>query len=122
MEEDSLISWDFKVREPADEGILSTYGKASATAGGAQDPMAISHLGHQALFLSCIESLRRRGKVTVDGTEGSRAVTLIEAIYKSAREKGQSNCPERTKSKQWIDLNTDEQLYKNNCFLNIEMA
>jgi predicted dehydrogenase len=87
VEEDRLLAWEFKTKEPDDDRIRSAYGKSGAVVSGASDALAISHLGHQALFSSFIASVRGQAPVLIDGPEGARAVTLIESIYRSAREK-----------------------------------
>lgn len=87
MEEERLLAWNFKTKDPGDDRIRAEHGKKDAAAGGASDAMAISHLGHRDLFASFVESLRADSPVLIDGAEGRRAVALIEAIYRSAREK-----------------------------------
>ena len=88
MEEEAIIRWDFKKEEPGDQEIRERF-SAGAHAGGASDPMAISHDGHRKQFEDCIKAVEAGGKPLVDGYEAVKAVALVEAMYKSATNGGQ---------------------------------
>jgi predicted dehydrogenase len=86
MEEESILAWQFADERPEDEEIRKKYGPdATKTGGGASDPKAIGHHGHKMLFESFVNSLKDGTPVVLDGTEGKRAVEIIEATYRSAK-------------------------------------
>ena len=81
--------WDFAEPAPQDEEIRASLLACGATRGlGANDPKAIHALGHQRCFEDVITSIRSGHPPLVSGPEARKAVTLIEAIYQSAREGG----------------------------------
>ena len=88
LEEETIIRWDFAKEEPEDEVIRQRFA-AGAHAGGASDPMAISHDGHKKQFEDCIRAVETGGKPLVDGCEAAKAVALVETIYQSAASGGQ---------------------------------
>jgi predicted dehydrogenase len=81
--------WDFAAPAPQDEEIRASLLACGVTRGlGANDPKAIHALGHQRCFEDAITAIRAGRPPLVDGPEARKAVTLIEAIYQSAREGG----------------------------------
>lgn len=86
MEEDRLLAWAFKDELPEDGRVREAYCALGAAGSGASNALGISHLGHQALIASFVDSIRRDTPVLIDGREGMRSVRLIETIYRSARE------------------------------------
>jgi predicted dehydrogenase len=85
MEEENIRAWKFAEELPEDEEIRKQYGSATATGGGASDPAAIGHHGHKLLFESFVQALREDRPPDIDGVEGRKAVEIIEAIYRSAK-------------------------------------
>ena len=89
LEEENIITWKFAEELPEDEEIRRKYSSANKTGGGASDPKAIGHHGHKMLFESFVNSVLEDKPVDIDGTEGRKAVEIIEAAYRSAK----SNSP-----------------------------
>jgi UDP-N-acetyl-2-amino-2-deoxyglucuronate dehydrogenase len=54
---------------------------------GASDPMALDITGHRRQIEDLIEAVRQNRSPMIDGTEGLKALELVLAIYRSAREK-----------------------------------
>ncbi|XZE51768.1 Gfo/Idh/MocA family protein [Planctomycetaceae bacterium SH139] len=86
LEEEDLIQWDFAQPEANDETIREEMRGQTQTGGGAADPSAIGHHGHQMVFQDFAASVAEDRQPAIDGREGRRSVELIEAIYQSARE------------------------------------
>jgi len=84
IEEESIVKWEFDEERPEDAQIRKEFLSATATGGGAADPMAIGYHGHKRLFESFVNSLRNNTAIEIDGPEAIKAVEIIEAIYKSA--------------------------------------
>ena len=55
--------------------------------GGFSNPMAISFDNHRRQYQDFIDAIREDRPPAIDGAEGLRSVTLIEAIYESMRNK-----------------------------------
>jgi len=84
VEQDDIILWTFAEEQPQDEEIRQKFGKGSETSGGAADPAAISHVGHQKQFEDFLQAVQSDTKPLVDGYEGRKSVELILAIYQSS--------------------------------------
>jgi len=84
LEEEDLSFWKFRNEMAADDETMRLYAQATTTGGGASDPAAIGHHGHRLQFEDFIRAVETGGKPLVDGVEASRAVSLIEAVYRSA--------------------------------------
>ena len=85
LEGSDITLWKFAQERPEDRGIRRTFGKSEAGAGGASDPAAISHVGHQRQLEDLVHALKTGGEVLCDGREGRLAVEIILAIYRSSR-------------------------------------
>ena len=85
LEEENIINWTFDKEESGDEEIRSKFRNVGKSGGGAADPKAISFKGHQWLFEDFVSSLRENRPFAVGGAEGKKAVEIIEAIYRSAK-------------------------------------
>ena len=85
----------FEKEEPGDAQVRIDCGppKEDKGNGGASDPRAISFVGHQRQFENFVASLNGGSKLMVDGTEARKAVEIILAVYKSAREKTRVTLP-----------------------------
>ena len=83
IEEDSILTWDFKKKRAGDAGLLKKFARAGS-GGGAADPSAISFAGHQRQLQDFIKAIRTGGKPFVDGEQGRKSVEIILSIYKSA--------------------------------------
>ena len=75
---DRLTSWDAEGDAPVESAVMS----------GASDPMAISTRSFERQFLDFGAAIRDGRAPLVSGEDGYRAVELVDAIYRSARESG----------------------------------
>jgi UDP-N-acetyl-2-amino-2-deoxyglucuronate dehydrogenase len=69
-------------------GDIDLYNKASRKAekdSGSSDPMAISHEWHKKQIMDMIQSVKENREPAVNGEEGRKALSLVMAIYESAR-------------------------------------
>ncbi|HUG10419.1 MAG TPA: Gfo/Idh/MocA family oxidoreductase [Opitutaceae bacterium] len=82
LEDDRITRWDFRDARPEDEAIRK--GSADALGSGAADPGAISLEGHLRQFANVVAALRTGEPLAIDGREGRKAVSFVEAIYTSA--------------------------------------
>lgn len=82
LEDDRITKWDFKDALPEDETIRK--GSDNALGSGAGDPGAISLEGHLRQFTNVVAAIRTGEPLAVDGREGRKAVSFVEAIYDSA--------------------------------------
>lgn len=85
LEGGDITVWNFARERRGDQAVRRQSGKKAAGAGGASDPAAISHLGHQRQLEDLVQALEAGGEVLCDGREGRAAVEIILAIYRSSR-------------------------------------
>ena len=85
LEEETLKEWSFAEESVEDEEIRKRYGSSAGSGGGAADPGAISHTGHQRQFEDLIAAVRDTRPPFVDGREARKSVAIIQAIYESSR-------------------------------------
>lgn len=83
--EDHFTVWDFADEKSEDKDILKKFGQGKSDGGGA-DPAAISYENHTRNFQAFLDALESGGDFSIDGTEAKKAVEIILAIYKSAKE------------------------------------
>jgi len=83
--EDSFTVWQFADEKPEDEQIRKQFGQVKGL-GGVADPAAISHDLHTRNFKTFIDALESGKDFSLTGAEARKAVELILAIYKSAKE------------------------------------
>lgn len=84
IRDDMLVDWLTRSGGEAErEEMLAQYGGAGQ--GGSSDPMAISFHNHLLQYRDFISAIRENRQPVIDGTEGIKAVRLVEAIYESAR-------------------------------------
>jgi predicted dehydrogenase len=83
--EEQLVTWQFRTATAADDAVRARLGAASSTSGGAADPMAINYACHTRNFEEFLGAVRDGRRPPLDGTEGRKAVAIIEACYRSAR-------------------------------------
>lgn len=86
LEEEDIKQWQFADERPEDEALRIEMKGKTETGGGAADPAAINHRGHQMIFEDFAKSVQSGTELLIDGREGRRSVELINAIYQSARE------------------------------------
>jgi predicted dehydrogenase len=83
LEDDRISRWDFLQPEPGDE-LVCTEPKENSLGSGASAPNAISFAGHQRQIQDLIDAVREKRPLLVDGSEGRKAVALVNALYASA--------------------------------------
>jgi predicted dehydrogenase len=83
--ENSITHWQFVDEKPEDEQIRKKFGEIEG-GGGVSDPAAISYENHTRNFQAFIKSLETGEDFWIDGREARKAVEVILAIYKSAKE------------------------------------
>jgi UDP-N-acetyl-2-amino-2-deoxyglucuronate dehydrogenase len=91
VEQDDVTLWSFLDERPEDAAMLAPGG--TTTTGGAGDPRAISHAGHRDQLADFLRAIEAGTPARVDGREGRKAVEIIRAIYRSAREGGAVRLP-----------------------------
>lgn len=84
LEDDHIARWEFRETRPGDDAIRAAK-NAAAFGSGASAPNAISFLGHQRQIQDLVDALREGRAPALDGREGRKAVTLIRALYASAK-------------------------------------
>jgi UDP-N-acetyl-2-amino-2-deoxyglucuronate dehydrogenase len=83
--ENSFTVWQFADEKPEDKDIRKKYGQIEG-GGGVSDPAAITHENHTRNFKAFIDALESGRDFWISGREARKAVEVILAIYKSARE------------------------------------
>jgi UDP-N-acetyl-2-amino-2-deoxyglucuronate dehydrogenase len=83
--ENSITHWRFVDEKPEDEEVRKKFGEIEG-GGGVSDPAAISYENHTRNFQAFITSLESGENFWIDGREARKAVEVILAIYKSAKE------------------------------------
>jgi predicted dehydrogenase len=86
IEDDVLTEWHSRHDDEAERAaVLARYG-GQAT-GGAAEPTAISFENHRRQYRDVIAALRDGRPPAIGGQDAIRAIAVIEAIYRSARER-----------------------------------
>ena len=87
LEEENLAFWKFRQETPADDDIRRAFAGATSSGGAhpIRRPLAIMVTASSSRTSSTRS--KRGGKPLVDGEEAMKAVSLIEAIYRSAETK-----------------------------------
>jgi len=83
--ENSFTLWQFADERPEDEQIRRKFGKIEG-GGGVADPAAITHDNHTRNFRAFLDALETGEDFWISGPEARKAVEVILAIYKSAKE------------------------------------
>jgi UDP-N-acetyl-2-amino-2-deoxyglucuronate dehydrogenase len=83
--ENSITLWQFADEKPEDEEIRKKFGEIEG-GGGVADPAAISYENHTRNFKAFLDALESGEDFWIDGREARKAVEVILAIYKSAKE------------------------------------
>jgi len=87
MEDETILSWQFREESPEDEGIRKAHGpREGLSGGGAGDPKAIDSEGHRRQFEDFTAAIREGRPPAIDGAQARDAVAIITSIYRSARE------------------------------------
>lgn len=82
--QDRITKWEFAVAQPEDAEIRENS-LSGAIGGGTADPKAISTEGHRRLVEDLVGAIREKRAPMIPGIEARRAVSLVLAIYESAR-------------------------------------
>ena len=83
--ENSFTVWQFADEKPEDEQIRKKFGQIEG-GGGVSDPAAITHDNHTRNFKAFLDALETGADFWISGPEARKAVEVILAIYKSAKE------------------------------------
>ena len=83
--ENSFTVWQFAEERPEDEEVRRRFGQIEG-GGGVADPAAITHENHTRNFKAFIGSLESGEDFWISGPEARKAVEVILAIYRSARD------------------------------------
>ena len=84
IEQEDILRWEFTPETDEDRAVKQRFAQKVGASGGASDPSAISHLGHQCQLADFVRAIQTNTAPLVDGREGRKAVAVIEAIYQSA--------------------------------------
>ncbi len=87
IEQDDLLKWEFETPADNDDDLRKQFAPGSANTGGAADPKAISHEGHQAQLQDLVNAIKEGRAPIVDGKDGRKSVEIILAIYEAAKAK-----------------------------------
>jgi len=83
--ENSITVWQFADERPEDAEVLKKFGEIEG-GGGVADPAAITHENHTRNFEAFLDALEAGEDFWIDGREARKAVEVILAIYKSAKD------------------------------------
>ncbi|HQI28825.1 MAG TPA: Gfo/Idh/MocA family oxidoreductase, partial [Sedimentisphaerales bacterium] len=83
--ENSIAVWQFADEKPQDAEVRARF-TAIQGGGGVSDPAAITHENHTRNFKAFLESLETGKDFWISGPEARKAVEVILAIYRSAKE------------------------------------
>ncbi len=83
--EDSFTVWQFADERKEDEEIRTKFGGITG-GGGVSDPAAIDYENHTRNFKAFLKALETGEDFWIDGAEARKAVEVILAIYRSAKE------------------------------------
>lgn len=84
LEDVVITRWDIEgAGEDEQQRMLNLE---TAEGSGSTDPMGISSAGHVVQITDFAEAIRHDRPPVIDGREGRKAVAIVEAIYRSARE------------------------------------
>jgi UDP-N-acetyl-2-amino-2-deoxyglucuronate dehydrogenase len=85
LEDDTIKFWQFAEETAEDENIRSGSGGGANIGGGVANPMAISTEGHRRQIEDLCHAIREGRQPAIPGSEARKAVSLINAIYESAK-------------------------------------
>lgn len=88
MVDNSFSVWQFADEKAADAAILKRYSSIEG-GGGVSDPKAIPFELHAKNFEAFIQAIEKGIRFEIDADEARKAVEIILAVYRSARENKQ---------------------------------
>ena len=83
--ENSITVWQFADERPEDEEVRKRFMKIEG-GGGVAEPAAITHENHTRNFKAFLDTMKSGEDFWIDGPEARKAVEVILAVYRSARE------------------------------------
>jgi UDP-N-acetyl-2-amino-2-deoxyglucuronate dehydrogenase len=86
--ENSITVWQFADERPEDEQVRNSFMTIEG-GGGVADPAAITHQNHTRNFKAFLDALETGKDFWISGPEARKAVEVIAAIYRSAKESRQ---------------------------------
>jgi UDP-N-acetyl-2-amino-2-deoxyglucuronate dehydrogenase len=86
IEQDDVLLWQITPETAEDDVIRKRFAQKTGASGGSSNPAAISHVGHARQLADFAHAIETGTQPKVDGKEGRKAVEVIAAIYRSARE------------------------------------
>lgn len=88
MSDESFRVWDFKSPTTDDDFVRKNLMENAAQGLGANDPSAMNFNGHLRNFEDVVQAIETGKKPLITGEEGLKAVKVIDAIYRSAKQNG----------------------------------
>ena len=88
MSDESFRVWDFKTPASEDAFVKNNLMERADQGLGANDPAAINFDGHLRNFEDVVEAIEMGRPPLITGEEGLKAVRVIDAIYRSAKQNG----------------------------------
>ena len=88
MSDESFRVWDFKNPTAEDDYIRNNLMQDTGQGLGANDPSAINFDGHVRNFEDVVDAIETGRRPQITGEEGLKAVKVIDAIYRSAKQEG----------------------------------
>jgi len=79
-----VLRWEFNPETSEDTAVRERFAQKVGASGGANNPAAISHVGHARQLADFVNVLESGAEPGVDGREGRKAVEIILGIYRSA--------------------------------------
>jgi len=73
-----IKTWEFKVKKPIDKIVAKKY---------STNPLNVYGFGHEEFYNSVINSIQTNNNSSITGDQGIRTVKIINAIYKSIKNK-----------------------------------
>ncbi len=90
----NLLFWQFRDETTEDDAIRERHLALPGLGIGASDPSAgLDAAGHAAVFAEFVAALEAGEAPPIDGAEARKAVSIILAIYESARDDGTPVAP-----------------------------
>jgi len=83
--ENSITVWQFADERPEDEEVRKKFMTIEG-GGGVADPAAITHENHRRNFKAFLDALEKGEDFWISGAEARKAVEVILAVYRSAKE------------------------------------
>lgn len=84
MEDNTIKLWQFAEKKEGDDAIVNQAGNASAS--GAADPSSIPFELHARNIEAFVKAVDEGKEFEIDGKQARKAVEIVLAIYKSAKE------------------------------------